>query len=92
MTLSTQDNAKLLRQLKSGFKRTIKWIKYQSKVSTVVQDPYLYFEIDPNFQGVNRFFVLLFENNANQKSCNRHFPLTVETKDKNVLINEKKHF
>ena len=31
LTLSTQDNAKLLRQLKSGFKRTINWNKYQAK-------------------------------------------------------------
>ena len=31
VTLSTQDNAKLLEQLKSGFKRTINWNKYQSK-------------------------------------------------------------
>ena len=28
VTLSTQDNAKLLPQLKSGFKRTISWNKY----------------------------------------------------------------
>ena len=34
VTLSTQDNAKLLEQLKSGFKRTINWNKYQSKIST----------------------------------------------------------
>ena len=33
VTLSTQDNAKLLEQLKSGFKRSIKWSKYQSKES-----------------------------------------------------------
>ena len=32
VTLSTRDNAKLLQQLKSGFKRTINWNKYQSKV------------------------------------------------------------
>ena len=31
VTLSTQDNAKLLPQLKSGFKRTISWNKYLSK-------------------------------------------------------------
>ena len=30
VTLSTQDNAKLLEQLKSGFKRTINWNKYQA--------------------------------------------------------------
>ena len=32
VALSTQDNAKLLQRLKSGFKRTINWSKYQSKV------------------------------------------------------------
>ena len=29
VTLSTQDNSKILGQLKSGFKRTINWNKYQ---------------------------------------------------------------
>ena len=31
VTLSNQDNAKLLQQLKSGSKRTVNWNKYQSK-------------------------------------------------------------
>ena len=44
-TLSTQDNEKLLQQLKSGFKRTINWNKYRSKVS--IQGPN--FLIDPSF-------------------------------------------
>ena len=34
VTLSTQENAKLLQQLKSGLKRTINWNKYQSKTTT----------------------------------------------------------
>ena len=33
VTLSTQDNAKLLQQLISGFKRTVNWNKYRSKVT-----------------------------------------------------------
>ena len=41
VTLSTQDNAKLLEQLKSGFKRTINWNKYQPKVATERQNQYL---------------------------------------------------
>ena len=32
VTLSTQDNEKLLPQLKSGFKRTISWNKYLAKL------------------------------------------------------------
>ena len=38
ITLSTHDNTKLLQQLKSGFKRTIDWNKYQSKVSVERQN------------------------------------------------------
>ena len=34
VTLSTQDNAKLLQETNSGFKRTIIWNKYQSKITT----------------------------------------------------------
>ena len=43
VTLSVQDNAKLLQQLKSDFKRTISWNKYQTKVSTEGQNQYLDF-------------------------------------------------
>ena len=56
VTLSTPDNIKLLKQLKSGFKRTINWNKYQSKVSIARQNQYLDYLIDPIFQGVNRLF------------------------------------
>ena len=57
VTLSTQDNAKLLQQLKSGFKRTINWNKYQSKPESLRRNQYLNYLINPSFQGVNRLFV-----------------------------------
>ena len=38
MTLSTQGNEKLLQQLKSDFKRTLNWNKYQSKLSMQTQN------------------------------------------------------
>ena len=44
--LSTQDNAKLLEQLKPGFKRTIDWNKYQLKISTERPNQYLDHLID----------------------------------------------
>ena len=53
VTLSTQDSAKLLPQLKSDFKRTISWNKYLSKNLNHV--------IETSLQGVNRLFVLAFE-------------------------------
>ena len=64
VTLSTQDNAKLLGQLKSGFKITIIWNKYQSKISTETPNRYSDYLIDSIFEGINRIFVLSFENNA----------------------------
>ena len=70
VTLSTQDNAKLLEQLKSGFKRTINWNRYQSKVSPERENHYLDFLIDPSFQGVNRLFVLSFEDEAQEQVTN----------------------
>ena len=58
VTLSTQDNAKLLQQLKSGFKRRINWNKHQSKVTVQERNRCLNYLIDPSFQGVNRLFVI----------------------------------
>ena len=60
VTLSTDDNGKLLQQSKLGFKRTINWDKYQSKVTRQAQNWYLQYSIGPIFQGVNRHFVLSF--------------------------------
>ena len=53
VTLSAQDNAKLLQYLKLDFKRTINWNKHQSKVTIRRQNKYLDYLIDPCFQGVN---------------------------------------
>ena len=68
VTLSTQDNAKLLQQLKSGFKRTINWNKYESNIKIFAQNRYLNHLINPSFQGVNRLFVLSFENEDDKTS------------------------
>ena len=51
VTLSTQDNVKLLKQLESVFKRTINWNKYQSRKTNQVENRYLDFLIDASFQG-----------------------------------------
>ena len=64
VTLSTQDNAKLLPQLKSGFKRTVSSNKYLSKTELLAQNPNLNHLVEPNFQEVNRLFVLAFVDDA----------------------------
>ena len=84
--LSTQDNAKLLEQLKPGFKWIINWNKYKSKVSAQTKKQYLDYLIGPRVQGVNRVFLFLFENKADSMECTGYYLLTVELKDYNVMI------
>ena len=62
VTLSTQHNIELLKELESCFKRIINWNKYQSKLREKSQNRYLDYLTDPSFQGVNRIFDSLFEN------------------------------
>ena len=87
-----QDNVKLLPQLESGFKRTISWNKYLSKPELLPQNPTLNHLIEPSFHGVNRFFVLAFENDARTISTTRYYIPNVEIKDYNVLIDGKNFF
>ena len=68
VTLSTQDNSKLLPQLKNGFKGTIGWNKYLLKPGLLARNPNLNHLIEPSFQGVNRVFVLAFENDDQRVS------------------------
>ena len=92
VTLSTQDNAKLLPQLKSGFKRTISWNKYLAKPELLAQNLNLNHLIEPSFQGINRPFVLAFEINAQRISNKRYYIPNVEIKDYNVMIDGKNFF
>ena len=92
VTLSTQDCSKLLHQLKLGFKCTIDWNKYQSKVTTENQNEYLYYLIYPSFQGVNRSFISSLKNNADRTGHTEYFLPKVEIKDYNVLIDEQNLF
>ena len=53
VTLSTEVNVKLFKQIESGFKRTINWNKYQPKLEDKKQNRYLDYLTDASFQGVN---------------------------------------
>ena len=92
VTLSTQDNAKLLPQLKSGFKRTIDWNKYSSKPELLAQNPNLKDLVEPSFQGINRLFIFAFENDTYRTNSKRYNIPNVEIKDYNVGIDGKSFF
>ena len=61
VTLSKENDIKLLGKLKSGFKRTNKWNKYRSQMTIQNNNNNLNYIIDPTFTNVNRLFVLSFE-------------------------------
>ena len=92
MTLSTKDNRKLLQQLKSGFKRTINWNKYQSKVKTQALNPYLDYLVDRSIHGENRLLALSFENITHRTVHIRYYLPKVEIKDYNVMIDGQNFF
>ena len=96
VTLST-DNAKLLQQLKSGFKRTINWNKYEPKKQPrMLQTNILIFLIEPRFEGVNRLFVSTFNANNSRIGHWRYFFPTEKAEDhvmiigRNFLVNQLK--
>ena len=89
--MSKEDDTKVLEQLKSGFKRTIKWNKHRSQMTAQPQDNLNYL-IDPTFTNVKRLFVLSFARNIigdNRDSFSDYYVPNVEIKDFNVLIDGK---
>ena len=92
LILSTKDNEKLLQQLKSDFKKAISWNKYESSIKTFAQNRYLNYLINPSFQGVNRLFVLAFENENDRTSHSTYYLPKVEIKDYNVMIDGRNFF
>ena len=92
VTLSTKDNSKLLQQLKSGFKRVISWNNDLSKAELLRRNPNLNHLVEPSFQGVNRLFLLAFENDTQRTSAKGYYLPNVELKDYNIMINGENFF
>ena len=94
VALSKENDTKLLEQLKSGFKRTIKWNKYRSRMTVQPQNNNLNHLIDLTFTNANRLFVLSFtKNNAGDKrDFFSNYVTNVEIKDFNVLIDGESFF
>ena len=89
VTLSKENNIKLLEQLKSGFKRSIKWNKCRSQMTIQPQNNNLNHIIDPTFMSANKLFVLSFSRNNNSHSrysVSNYYVPNIKINDFNVLI------
>ena len=79
-----------MKQLRTGFKRTIKWNKYRSEITN--QNKNQACLIDSTFSKVNRLFVLSFGNENDRTSFSEYYVPNVQIKDFNVLIDGKSFF
>ena len=92
VTLSAENDNKLLEQLKIGFKRTIKWNKYRLEMSNQTINNNLNYLIDPTLTNVKRLFVLSFGNEADRSYFSKYYVPKIETKYFNVLTDGKQLF
>ena len=96
-TLSKENDTTFLEQLKSGFKKTIKWNNYRSQITIQPQNNNLNYLIDPTFTNVNRLFVLPFQRIAGENNTTKdyrdffshYYVPNVRIKAFNVLIDGK---
>ena len=94
ITLSTNDNVNLTKQLNEGFKISVYWNEYKSKIETKEADTNnrKRFPLYASFQGVNKLFVLAFDNTNNgdnkveRDSHRKYFLPRVDIIKYNVLI------
>ena len=92
VTLSKDDEIKLLTNLKSGFKREIIWNKYRSQMTTEAVNNNLNNLIDPTFTKVNRLFVLAYKNADDRQSFSQFYLPNFMVKDYNVIIDKLAFF
>ena len=92
VTLSKDDETKLLTNLKSGFKREIIWNKYRSQMTTEAINKNLNILIDPTFTNVNRLFVLAYQTANDRQSYSQFYLSRVMVKDFNVIIDKLAFF
>ena len=92
VTLSNDDEIKLLTNLKSGFKREIIWHKYRSQMTTEAVNNNLNILIDPIFTNVNRLFILAYQNADDRQSFSQFYLPNVMVKDYNVIIDKLAFF
>ena len=92
ITLSKDDEIKLLTNLKSGFTREIEWNKYRSQMTTEAVSNNLNILVDPTFTNVNRLFVLAYQTAAVRQSFSQFYLPKVMVKDFNVIVDKLAFF
>ena len=86
VTLQTEYQNQLYKDLKTGISLDFTWIKYRSQMINQTATNNLNFLIDPTFNNINRLFVLAFPNEDDGRSFSKHYKPIVEIKYYNLII------
>ena len=89
VTLQTEYQNQLYKELKAGISIDFTWNKYRSHIINQTTTNNLNLLIDPIFNNANRLFVLAFSNEEDRRSFSKCYTPTVEIKDYNVIIDEE---
>ena len=99
VTLSAEDNVKLVKQLNEGFKRPVYWNKYKVIDNKVVENAEKHIRelLDSSYQGVKRLFVLAYNNTEgnNQVSVDsfkKYFLPRVKIENYNIEIDGRNFY
>ena len=98
VTLSKEDNKDFIDQQNKGFQRSIYWNEYKTKGQDEVANPnaFKYISLDPSFQGVNRLFVMAYDNvNSNRSTRDgrtRYYLPTIDINKYNVIIDGRNFY
>ena len=98
VTLSKEDNKDFIDQQNKGFQRSIYWNEYKTKGQDEFANPnaFKYISLDPSFQGVNRLFVMAYDNvNSNRSTRDgrtRYYLPTIDINKYNVIIDGRNFY
>ena len=103
VTLSAEDNVKLVKQLNEGFKRPVYWNKYKvidNKVVAIAAanaEKHIRELLDSSYQGVKRLFVLAYnnkegDNKVSVDSYKKYFLPRVKIENYNIEIDGRNFY
>ena len=97
VTLSKEDNKDFVEQQNKGFQRSIYWNEYKTKEINENADAnvFKYINLDPSFQGVNRFFVIAYNRANDQPTRNgqqKYYLPRISLNKYNVIIDGRNFY
>ena len=97
VTLSKEDNKDFIEQQNIGFQRSIYWNEYKTKEQNedAANNVFKYINLDPSFQGVNRFFVMAYlrgGNNPDRNNRQKYYLPRSNLNKYNVIIDGRNFY